>query len=224
MIVHVGDTKRTGIWFEPITVVAALPSCRERVRMPEVQSYNMKPLSLSQKNCHPFGMTLRMANHSDAPSIAAISIEVWMGTYLKKGVNAIFANYALEEFTVHKVSNLINDPAQFILVSQNEDGIDGFIRVSFRSPAPVRGCSDIEISTFYVQPRHQRKGIGKRLLSAALEHCRDTFVESVWLTTNAENDPAIAFYLAQGFEHIGETNFYIDDKGYLNNVYRLTFH
>ena len=168
-------------------------------------------------------MTLRIANHSDASSIAAISVEVWVGTYLKQGVNSFFADYALEEFTIQKIKSLIYDPNQFILVSQNEEGIDGFIRVSAKSPAPVGGCSDVEISTFYVQPRHHGKGKGKRLLSAALEHCRGTYVTSVWLTTNSQNEPAIAFYLAQGFEHVGETSFSIKNKGYLNNVYRFSF-
>lgn len=167
-------------------------------------------------------MVLRLANHSDASSIAAISIEVWIGTYLKKGVSALFADYVLNEFTVAKTRKLISDPDQFILVSENAEGIDGFIRVSSKSPAPIDGCSDVEISTFYVQPRHHGQGIGKRLLSAALDHCRDASVGSVWLTTNAQNDPAIAFYLAKGFEHIGETHFRIDDQRYLNNVYRLS--
>ncbi len=171
----------------------------------------------------PFNsMVLREATYSDASSIAAISIEVWIGTYLKKGVNAFFADYALREFTVEKTKKLIGDPEQFILVSENAEGIDGFIKVSSNSPAPVSGCSDVEISTFYVQPRHHGKGIGKRLLSAALDHCRDASVSSVWLTTNAGNDPAIEFYLAKGFEHIGETHFRIDDQGYLNNVYRFS--
>lgn len=145
-----------------------------------------------------------------------------MGTYLKKGVSAFFADYALEEFTVEKTRQLIEDPGQVILVSQNDEGIDGFIRVSAESEAPVSGCSDTEIATFYVQPRHHGIGIGKRLLSAALELCRERGVASVWLTTNAENDPAIGFYLRQGFEHVGETQFRIEDQGYLNNVYRLS--
>lgn len=167
-------------------------------------------------------MTLRLATPSDASSLAAISIEVWIGTYLKNGVSAFFADYALEEFTAEKTRQLIEDPKQVILVSQNDEGIDGFIRVSAGSEAPVSGCSDTEIATFYVQPRHQGTGIGKRLLSAALEHCREKGVASVWLTTNAENDPAIGFYLRQGFEHVGETHFRIEDQGYLNNVYRLS--
>ena len=164
-------------------------------------------------------MTLRKPNKPDASSIAAISIEVWIGTYLKRGVSAFFADYALEAFTPSKIEKLISDPKQFILVSENEEGIDGFIRLTSSSKAPVPDCSEMEISTLYVQPRHHGKGIGKRLLNAALQHCRDKTVESVWLTTNAENDPAIAFYLAQGFEHVGETHFRIKDARYLNNIY-----
>ncbi|AZY95634.1 GNAT family N-acetyltransferase (plasmid) [Paracoccus sp. Arc7-R13] len=164
-------------------------------------------------------MTLRKVQHTDASSIAAISIEVWIGTYLKRGVSAFFADYALSEFTTEKTEKLIADPNQFILVSENEEGVDGFIRVSSGSTAPVGGCSDMEISTFYVQPRHHGKGIGKRLLDTAFTHCRNLGAPSVWLTTNAENAPAIAFYLKQGFEHVGETHFRIGNAGYLNNVY-----
>ena len=164
-------------------------------------------------------MMLREAKISDASSLAAISIEVWIGTYLKRGVSAFFANYALSEFTTLKSEKLVADSNQFILVSENDEGIDGFIRVSSGSTAPVSGCSSMEISTFYVQPRHHGIGIGKMLLHAALEHCRKRGAESVWLTTNAENAPAIAFYLKHGFEHVGETYFRVEDKGYLNNVY-----
>ncbi|WP_170558958.1 GNAT family N-acetyltransferase [Ruegeria atlantica] len=166
-------------------------------------------------------MTLRRPKITDASSIAAISIEVWVGTYLKRGVSAFFADYALEEFQPSNIEKLILDPTQFIIASENEEGIDGFIRVSSGSIAPVPGCSEFEIATFYVQPRHQGKGIGKRLLNAALQFCRDQQAASVWLATNAENDPAIAFYLAQGFDHVGETHFRIENQKYLNNVYSV---
>ena len=164
--------------------------------------------------------TLRRAVPEDAASIAAISIEVWIGTYLKRGVTAFFADYALETFTTANSLKMIEDKKNFVLVSQNAEGIDGFICVASDRPAPVPGCADTEIATFYVQPRHHGKGIGRRLLQAALAHCTATKAPSVWLNTNAENDPAIAFYLAQGFEKVGETAFQIEDQKYLNNVYR----
>lgn len=164
-------------------------------------------------------MTLRPAMPEDASSIAAISLEVWIGTYLKKGVSPFFADYALSAFTADRAGMLIADPAEFIVVSQNDEGIDGFIRVTEGSTAPVKDCSGFEIATFYVQPRHHGKGIGSALLNAALAHCRSRSASSVWLTTNAENAPAIAFYLDRGFVEVGKSYFTIADQNYLNNVY-----
>lgn len=166
-------------------------------------------------------MSLRTPQLSDASSLAAISIEVWIGTYLKHGVSGFFADYALSEFIVAKTEALLADPRQAFLVSDNAEGIDGFIRLTTGREAPVAGCPDMEIATFHVQPRHQGEGVGKRLLAGALRHCREAGVRSVRLTTNAQNAPAIAFYLARGFEQVGETRFRIGDEGYLNNVYAL---
>lgn len=168
-------------------------------------------------------MRLRPPMRADAASIAAISIEVWIGTYLKRGVNGFFADYALSEFTVPRTEALIADPGQFMLVSENDDGIDGFIRLSSDKAAPSGPPSDTEIATLYVQPRHQGKGIGKHLLGATLAHARDTGASAVWLATNSENAPAIAFYLAQGFAHVGETRFRVGDQAYPNAVFSYRF-
>jgi len=128
----------------------------------------------------------------------------------------------MNEFTPSNILKRLTDPRHYFLVSENEEGIDGFIQVSTDSPAPVSGCSTTEISTFYVQPRHHGKGIGKKLLNAALLYCNAQSAKSVWLATNAENAPAIAFYLAQGFIKVGETHFRIGEEAYLNNVYTLS--
>ena len=165
-------------------------------------------------------MPLRPATLADASSIAALSIETWLNTYLKHGVSPFVAAYVLDTFTTAKTEQLISDPAQYILLSENADGPDGFIRLTLGAAAPVAGCSDTEIATLYVQPRHHGKGIGKALLQAAVDHARARGLASLWLTTNAENLPAIAFYRAQGFTHIGDTHFRIGTQGYLNHVYR----
>ncbi|MBU2961733.1 GNAT family N-acetyltransferase [Citreicella sp. C3M06] len=162
-------------------------------------------------------MPVRSALSSDASSIAALSIEVWIGTYIKRGVSAFFADYALQTFTPDKTLALIANPEQMILVSENVEGIDGVLRLSRNSPAPVEGCGDLEIATLYVQPRHHGKGIGRALLRAAFERLGDA--ETVWLATNSENTPAIGFYLAQGFQQVGETQFRIKEQAYRNNVY-----
>lgn len=164
-------------------------------------------------------MPLRTAAASDAASLAALSMEVWIGTYLRRGINAFFADYALSTFTKAQFEAHLASPDDHFIVSDNEDGIDGFIRISQNSSPPLSGCSTTEISTLYVQPRHHGKGIGKRLLEAGIAHCSDLGVNSVWLTTNSENSPAIRFYLAQGFRHAGNTHFRIKDQSFLNDVF-----
>ena len=163
--------------------------------------------------------TLRRAGTDDAASLAALSIEVWIGTYLRLGVSAFVADYVLDTFTSAKLAEVLADANEYILVSENTDGIDGFIRVTKGSTAPVPGCSDTEITTLYVQPRHHGKARGKALLDAALDHCRKEGDSAVWLATNSENTPAIGFYQAQGFEQVGHTHFRLKDQAYLNNVY-----
>ena len=165
-------------------------------------------------------MNFRIAQPSDAPILAAISIEVWIGTYIRRGVNAIFAEYALNEFTSDKLRALIEDQDEHVIVSENEDGLDGFIRVSHGKEAPVANCSSMEISTLYVQPRHHGRGLGRLLLEQGLNYARNNSSPSVWLTTNSENTPAIAFYLKQGFQKVGTTHFRIQEQAYLNDVFR----
>jgi len=175
---------------------------------------------LIQFECWNLRMKFRIGHPSDAPILAAISIEVWLGTYIRRGVNTFFADYVLNEFTSDKFSKLFDDPNEHIVVSENADGIDGFIRMSSGKAGPVTCCSAMEISTLYVQPRHHGKGIGKLLLEQGLKYARDAGSPSVWLTTNSENSPAIAFYIKHGFEKVGTTNFRIQEQTYLNDVLR----
>ena len=165
-------------------------------------------------------MKFRPGRPSDASALAAISIEVWLGTYIRKGVSAVFADFALNAFTPPKLTALLDDPTEHVIVSGNEDGIDGFIRLSQGKAAPVPDCSTLEIATLYVQPRHQGRGPGKALLEEGLTFARSAGAPSVWLTTNSENTPAIRFHLKQGFEKVGSAPFTIQDQAYPNDVFR----
>ncbi len=163
-------------------------------------------------------MTIAAASEHDVSSLAALSIEVWIGTYLAHGVSPFFADYALSEFTPANFKAILKSPNETILVSRNIEGIDGYVRLSFDSPDPVNGSLQTEIKTLYVQPRHQKRGIGRHLLKAACKLCNGRASPAPWLTVNAENSRAIRFYRAQGFVEIGETAFEIEERSYPNLV------
>ena len=75
-------------------------------------------------------MTLRDAVEADAPAIAALSIEVWVGTYLKRGVGPRFADHVLRAYTPDAMRAFLRDPAQIVIVSLNDEGPDGYVRIA----------------------------------------------------------------------------------------------
>ena len=166
-------------------------------------------------------MTLRDAVEDDAAGLAALSIEVWVGTYLRRGVGRVFADYVLSAYTTETMRAFIKDPKQIIVVSQSDEGPDGYIRITPGVTGPLPKCRGAEIATLYVQPRHHGRGIGRSLLIEAFARCRAQGIEAVWLTTNSENTPAIGFYGTLGFRNVGKTDFVIDGKGYANDVFCL---
>lgn len=165
---------------------------------------------------------IRPANLKDASSLAAVGMEVWLNTYIRHGVNALFADYALSQFTTARYEEILSRKSETIYVSQESAGIIGFIHVSLDSKAPMHTCSDLEISTLYVQTRHQGSGAGGRLLEAGLRFCVSTGRPNVWLSVNSENDRATSFYMKKGFVKIGETQFQIDNQFYPNHVLRYS--
>ncbi|HTO63171.1 MAG TPA: GNAT family N-acetyltransferase [Bradyrhizobium sp.] len=172
----------------------------------------------SQPGGKIWGEMIRKAEEQDASPLAAVSIEVWLNTYVRDGVSPLFADYVLSEFTAQKFRNAMADPDLAIWVSENRIGIDGFVTVCSTATSPPAGCSGLEIATLYVQPRHHSSGKGAALLHCALDHCRRMSGESAWLKVNAENGRAIDFYLRHGFVRIGTTPFVIADKAYENHV------
>lgn len=163
-------------------------------------------------------MKYRHATVDDASALAVLAIEVWAGTYLRTGISSFFADYALSTFSRDKMAELVGCPTETMIVSENDTGIDGFVRVSQDVCGPVSGCSTTEIATLYVRPRHHGQGIGQALLRQAMEVAQDYGAGSVWLTVNHENTSALGFYARQGFRKIGQTLFRIGDEVYPNDV------
>ena len=162
--------------------------------------------------------SLRPALLSDCTSLAALSIEVWLGTYIREGVNAFFADYVLAQFKPAYFAELLPNADEVLIVSENTDGIDGYVRVTRGQPCPQGSASSTEITTLYVQPRHHGKGKGLHLLNAAVETCRNKGWDLPWLAVNSENSNALAFYLHHGFVTVGETRFCIQDQQFRNDV------
>jgi ribosomal protein S18 acetylase RimI-like enzyme len=85
------------------------------------------------------------------------------------------------------------------------------------------GSGDVEIAEvdvrpgdqwlqrLYVDRAFQGRGLGRRLLDAALVHPRLALAHRVYLTVWEENEPALRLYRSAGFRPVGTTAFRIGD-------------
>lgn len=179
----------------------------------------LKPMSRTS-------FTIRAAEPADAIRLTALGIHVWLHTYAKNGISDPIARYILEEFTVTKMSALIVDNKQRVLVAENNDNLLGYatLNMDHLMDQPMADLSDkpadqrrAKLETLYVQEYFTAKGIGRALLQSALQEIEGKF-DTLWLMANAQNRRAIDFYLAMGFIEEGITYFDLEGSQHKNLV------
>ena len=70
---------------------------------------------------------------------------------------------------------------------------------------------ELHITFLGVHPKHQRRGIGKFLLSELIKSSKSLHTNHIHLEVNKNNEPAKALYKSMGFKTIGiRSNFYKD--------------
>ena len=70
---------------------------------------------------------------------------------------------------------------------------------------------ELNITFIAVYPIHQRKGLGKFLLSKLIKQSKSLQINNIHLEVNNNNEPAKALYLSMGFKPTGfRPNFYKD--------------
>ena len=63
-------------------------------------------------------MHIRPATPNKASSLPLLTLEVWSTTYLCRGINGFFADYALEEFSKARFQALLHDPLEIVLAAK----------------------------------------------------------------------------------------------------------
>ena len=96
-------------------------------------------------------------------------------------------------------------PAGIALVAVDSSGIAGFAIAEMRMQ---RGEPLGHIVTIDVDPAWRRQGIGRMLMRAVTERCREAGVTSLRLEVAVNNDIAIAFYQQIGFHDSGRIRGY----------------
>lgn len=88
------------------------------------------------------------------------------------------------------------EPGGDVLLARDDDRVIGCVALE-----PVGGAV-FELSKMAVDPPERGRGIGRRLIAAAIERARELGAASLFLGSNARLAPAIRLYESAGFRHV----------------------
>ena len=172
----------------------------------------------ANSNVMPLEVTIRAGVPSDAERLAVLAAQVWLHTYATAGISAVIAHYVLSELSVSKFLACLSRENLTVLVAEVDENIVGYALVNVGVLCPA-GSPTVEMVSLYVQAHFARKGIGSLLLqeSKALA-LRQAGSSAIWLTVNAKNWPAIAFYQKHGMFKTGTAYFELGGEKHENLV------
>jgi ribosomal protein S18 acetylase RimI-like enzyme len=164
------------------------------------------------------GLRIRSGRSEDAGLLAVLATQVWLHTYATGGINGDIAQYVLSELTAERYLALLKDPAIHLFVAEHDENLVGVAVVKFGVQCPTGEGSAVELLALYVQEHFVGQGIGKALLQAAEAKAREQSGSALWLTVNAKNAEAIAFYEHQGYSKVGTAYFVLGEGRHENHV------
>lgn len=150
-------------------------------------------------------ITLTIATLHDAKTLAQIHCDSWRQTYQSLLPESYIAEQADLESKTALWQHVVAHPETITLLAQDsqrdpEHNKVGFISY-FIDPTEAAKAT---ITTLYVLPEAQNQGVGKALLTHALERLTAKSVSEVTLWVLKTNDSAIGFYQQYGFLVSGE--------------------
>ena len=137
---------------------------------------------------------IREATKSDLPVI---------GKLLEDLTNAMDDTEGIDiGIAIKTCEHLLNDASSYILVAAMEGTPVGFINFTIRQTILHRSPSAL-IDELVVAEEYRGKGVGKQLVLAAIEKCRQLGCCEVEVSTEKTNLKARKFYKRYGFEERG---------------------
>lgn len=162
---------------------------------------------------------LRNATAADTQNLAALAIQVWLHTYATNGIRCAISQYVLTEFTAEAFAQKLNDSSVRLLVAEVNEHLVAYALVKLDATCPTDVSATAELETLYVQEHFTSIGLGSKLLSLCQGIVRERAIGSrLWLTANAQNKRALAFYTKRHFVQAGTIPFRFGGESHLNHV------
>ena len=151
---------------------------------------------------------VRRAAAEDIPSLSAIGSEAFSEAYASFNTANDISAHIQSQYSLAAIRQEMELPDRFYLVALFDDAPAGLCKLR-AGPVPkdIPDSASLEIQQLYINPRHQRLGIGTALVDAVFDEARTSGLNGVWLSVWQQAPWATNFYSKCGFTRFGVHTF-----------------
>lgn len=167
---------------------------------------------------------IRVATAADIPELSRVGTRSFSDAYRGTADDADIDAHLDAYFSELAIGKEMKQPTVRYLVGTRGPTTAGLVKLrSDNVPPQLPAHNAIELQQLYVASEHQRAGVGRRLLDAAIDDARHEHADSVWLSVWTDADWAMSFYRGYGFKVVCEIPFRLGSADFTDYLmwYRL---
>jgi diamine N-acetyltransferase len=150
---------------------------------------------------------------ADSHRLQDISYETFNETFKDQNTPDNMKAYLEKAFNLTQVEEELSNPSsQFFFIYFKND-LAGYLKVNMNdAQSEEYGDEYLEIERIYIKHNFHKLGLGKYLLTKAIDIAKECDKKKIWLGVWERNENAIAFYKKLGFVQTGTHSFYMGDE------------
>ena len=165
-------------------------------------------------------ISIRVGALSDAETISALAIQVFLDTYATYGVRPDLANEAFAEYGQAVFAQRLRQADRIFYLAERGQGLLGFAEVlGTYAQSPISGVGGSELVRLYIQPQAQGLGLGLALMREAELCAKQVRSGGVWLSAWEHNTRALAFYKRHDYKDVGLAQCVIQGQSFGNRIF-----
>lgn len=147
-------------------------------------------------------VVIRQWTLDDLPAVRHVTWETWLVTYSSFIPESDLRAYFDEHYALAALTKLYRQDFMTGFVAEVDGEVVGYAKTQYNKDE-----RRFYVSSLYILPSFQGKGIGGKLMAVAEETAAGYNVDSVWLGVMTQNVPALDWYKRTGFQFIEEAPF-----------------
>jgi ribosomal protein S18 acetylase RimI-like enzyme len=138
----------------------------------------------------------------DLPAVQKLLLDTWLLTYSLFIPESDLRLYHGKTYNLEALKAMCEDPGIRGFVALADTSVVGFARTKYASEE-----RRFYVSSIYIRPDFQKKGIGKQLMVIAADEARALGLDRLWIGVMEKNVDALEWYKKFGYQVVEQAPF-----------------